>query len=403
MKYNLLFALLLLILSYTSRAQIGFEDGYFINDSDEKVQCLIRNRDWKKNPTGFEYKLTKESKVQAADIHTVKEFGISGFSKYIRATVDIDRSGTVKSGDPVSKMSTDRKPVFHEETVFLKVIVDGETPLYYYTDGFLPKYFFRTITSEIRQLVYKRYLSGDAVLTNYDFRYQLYNNFQSTGISMENVKRINYLQKDLERFFIKVNENADDYNVYGYQKKELLNLSIRPGVNSANLEILSLINNSKKTEFENQLNLRLGMEAEFILPFHKNKWAFVIEPTYQYYLAEQSLMDIFTYKVKYRSIELPVGLRHYFFLNKGFKFYINGLYVYDFAGNSEIHLVRHNDTDVKKYDIRPLAKFAPAAGFKIKDKHSLELRYINRPITSTDSAERTKYETLSVIYGYNLF
>jgi hypothetical protein len=68
MKYNLLFALLLLILSYTSRAQIGFEDGYFINDSDEKVQCLIRNRDWKKNPTGFEYKLTTDSEVQTADI-----------------------------------------------------------------------------------------------------------------------------------------------------------------------------------------------------------------------------------------------------------------------------------------------------------------------------------------------
>jgi hypothetical protein len=301
-------------------------------------------------------------------------------------------------------MSTDRKPVFQEETVFLKVIVDGETPLYLFTDGFVPKYFFRTKTSEIDQLIYKRYLSGDAVLTNYDFRYQLFNNFQSTGISMDDVKSINYLQKDIERFFIEINTSAGcDYSLYGSQKKELFNLSVRPGINSSNLEIFSLINNINKTEFENQQNLRMGIEAEFLLPFHKNKWAFIIEPTYQYYLAERSLMDIYTYKVKYRSIELTVGLRHYFFLSKDFKFYINGLYLYDFAGNSEIHLVRHDDTDVKKYGIRALAKFAPGTGFKIKDKHSLEVRYINRPITSNDSAERTKYKTISVVYGYNLF
>jgi hypothetical protein len=41
MKKHLLFAILFLILSIKSWAQIGFEDGYFINESDEKVQCLI--------------------------------------------------------------------------------------------------------------------------------------------------------------------------------------------------------------------------------------------------------------------------------------------------------------------------------------------------------------------------
>ena len=46
--------LLTTILSLNSYSQINFDKGYFINDSNQKVDCLIKNIDWKNNPTEIE-------------------------------------------------------------------------------------------------------------------------------------------------------------------------------------------------------------------------------------------------------------------------------------------------------------------------------------------------------------
>ena len=41
-------------------------------------------------------------------------------------------------------------------------------------------------------------------------------------------------------------------------------------------------------KFDSNTNVSLGIEAEFILPFNKNKWAIIFEPTYQYYKTEKT-------------------------------------------------------------------------------------------------------------------
>ena len=46
------------ILATNCCAQISFEKGYYIDNSNQKVDCLIKNVDWKNNPTSFEYKLS---------------------------------------------------------------------------------------------------------------------------------------------------------------------------------------------------------------------------------------------------------------------------------------------------------------------------------------------------------
>jgi hypothetical protein len=44
---------------------------------------------------------------------------------------------------------------------------------------------------------------------------------------------------------------------------------------------------SGNAKFDNKISFRIGLEAEFILPFNKNKWAVFAEPTYQYYKTEK--------------------------------------------------------------------------------------------------------------------
>ena len=54
-----LFFLLTIILSLNSYSQVSFEKGYHIDNNDQKISCLIKNLDWKNNPTKFEFKLSE--------------------------------------------------------------------------------------------------------------------------------------------------------------------------------------------------------------------------------------------------------------------------------------------------------------------------------------------------------
>lgn len=80
------------IFSLNSYSQINFEKGYFINNSNQRIECKIRNIDSKKNPTQFEYRLTDEGDSKMGNIVTVREFGIYNEAKYSAALVKIDRS-----------------------------------------------------------------------------------------------------------------------------------------------------------------------------------------------------------------------------------------------------------------------------------------------------------------------
>lgn len=75
MKKKLLL-LLLTILSFDASAQISFEKGYFITNAGEKIDCLIKNIDWKNNPVDFEYQLVQNGTLMNENIKSVQEFGI---------------------------------------------------------------------------------------------------------------------------------------------------------------------------------------------------------------------------------------------------------------------------------------------------------------------------------------
>ncbi len=78
MKRQTLLLAFLLATATHAFSQITFENGYFINDEGQKIECLIKNVDWRSNPTKFEYKVSADASAQTASITTVKEFAING-------------------------------------------------------------------------------------------------------------------------------------------------------------------------------------------------------------------------------------------------------------------------------------------------------------------------------------
>ena len=406
MKTQLLIFGLLTLLNIESFSQIVFEKGYFINESYEKTECLIKNKDWRFNPTEFEYKLTQETAIQKAVIDSVKEFGVYGVSKYVRAFVKIDVSSN-------NNLSTARNPVFQEKELFLKVLVEGKASLFFYGHKDFERFFFQTDSSQISQLIFKSYLvNQNNIGYNYYFKQQLQIALQCSNITKKDVEFIGYNKYELKRLFIKYNEckNSSYINYNSRKKKDLFHLSIRAGLNYSSLEIHSPNRYIGNVDFGKGYHPRLGLEAELFFPFNKNKWSVFIEPTYQYYFNETSqeasnlLGNILIGKSEYTSIELPIGFRHHFYLSEESQIYADFSIVFDYNINSTIELLLSNGAEVEYLEMNSRMNFAGGIGYKYKNRYSLEIRYLaDRYVLSDYVYWTSDYHTISLIFGCNIF
>ena len=235
--------------------------------------------------------------------------------------------------------------------------------------------------------------------TNNEYMQQLLNNLKCPKYKMTKVENVNYEKTHLLNFFVEYNRCSNSKFTNFERKKDFFNLSIRPGLNISSLSIQNFSSNSLGIDFGYNFAFRFGIEAEFIFPFNSNKWAIIIEPTYQYFKTKKKLNSIQSVKVDYKSIELPLGVRYYIFLNKRSKIFVNSSYIFDFVINSGIDYNYRSDLEIKTR-----SNFAFGLGYKYNDRYSTELRYqTSREILSQYTLWISNYNTLSVIFGYSFF
>lgn len=403
-KLLLFFALILTINCYS---QISFEKGYFIDNSGQKTECYIKNNDWGSNPTDFKYKLSENGEIKTNDIESVKEFGIYNIIKYIKAIVQIDISS-----ENINELSTDKNPEFNKVQLFLKVLVEGKANLY--EGGSYKKFFYNIDNSNIEQLIFKSYKKEDQIDVNNQFRIQLWNNLKCSNISMDEISKLNYQKNSLIKLFSEYNKcnNTDfiDYAEKQQSKRKVFNFNIRPRINNSSLTIQSETINYENTDFGKKMNFGLGIETELILPFNKSKWALIIEPTYQNFKVTKTkgynsaIGGEIIAAVKYSSIEIPVGLRYYFFLNQNSKIFINACFVYDLNLNSGVEFSMDGRSGIYSRDFNNSSNFAFGIGYKLFDKYSIEVKFnTTRNVLNEYVTWNSEYKTTSVILGYTLF
>ena len=394
-----IFLFLAFIISFHAFSQITFEKGYYVNNSGLKIECFIKNIDWKNNPTDFEFKLTENSDSGRINIKSVKEFGIYNFSKFVRETVEIDRSS-----EDVNNLGYNRTPEFVTEQLFLKVLIEGKANLYIFDDGKSYKYFYNVENSDIEQLVHKKYkITETKIVTNTQFKQQLWNSLKCSSIEINEIDKIDYRRNDLVDLFVEYNEcNSSNFiNHEENQKTDLFNVTLRPGLKSASASLkndLFTTGTSKDFNSDTEIGIRFGVEAEIILSFNKNKWAIIIEPTFQSFKSTKVLSSN-EVTVDYKSIELPLGLRHYFFLNNDSKIFINSSFVFDFSSNSKIDYNTGSDLNIKTR-----SNLVFGIGYKYNDKYSVELRaQTGRELLSDYIYWKSEYKSVSLIFGYTIF
>lgn len=385
---RLLTFLLFQLFAFTLFSQISFEKGYFVANDGTKTECYIKNLDWKNNPNSITYRINENDSNKNVSIGEIEEFGIDNISKYIRSTVQVDESSS-----NLDKLSYVKEPEMIEKTVFLNVLVEGEATLYSYTKKNLVRYFYSHQGGQMEPLIYKKYvLNSGKVRINNSFKQQLWSNLECDKMVSTALDKLEYTQSDLVDYIVNYNDCVgSDQVTYGDGNKIVVNISIRPGLNFASLELSDGFN------FGTNPGWRIGAEVEFVLPFQKNKWAIVIDPTIQKYNTTSSLSGE-QRSISYNSLEVPLGVRHYFFMKEQGKLYLNLLGVFDFPFTE--NTVNIFSTDLT---LSGSANLAFGFGYDTGKKLNLELRYQTaRDLLTAAPSVYANFRQISLIAGYTL-
>jgi hypothetical protein len=393
--------LIIIILTITVSAigQVKFEKGYFINNENQRIECLIKNYDQKNNPTGIEYKTDENAESQKLTINSVKEFGIINDSKFMRAETNIDRSS-----NDLSKPSDKSNSEWSYEKVFLKVLVEGKASLFSFDDKTTSRFFYSVNDSSIKQLIFKNYLSPDDkyLLTNNGFRQQIWTEIRCEDASESSVENIQYSESALKKYFIRYNEcnGSTNKEIKMKEHKNAFHLKITSGFTITSASFSVTDTPYKNTDFGKEIDYRIGIEGEFVLPINKNKWRIVLEPSYQHYSSESENF-LGNAAIDYQSLEFPLGIRYCVFLNEKLNLFTNVFYVF----NSGI-----NFNSVINFDYQgamPIfidTKSCLAFGIGVNYKRlSSEIRInSNRNIVGRYSYH-SDYNVSSFIIGYRIF
>lgn len=387
-----------LLIGLCAYAQNKFQNGYFINNDGTKVEVLIKNDDWASNPTSFKYKISKDAAVKTGDISSIKEFSVGDSQTYIRYNVNIDRSS-----NRLNELSTKRTPEFKMETLFLRILVDGsKATLFAYRDGNLRRFFYKTPNEEINQLVYKQYKTEKGRVTKNEL-------YKKQLASIDKCGNLNtdpgYYKNNLVKYFIAINTcNGKNDQLIDYTKNETagnFRLKLKVGANYMKVDAkeLGIPFGDPNYSSDYKINPRFGLELEYLLPFNNNRWGLFIEPSYQSFEGEAelfidgSVVIRRTVPVDYKSVEIPVGVRHYFPLkNEQSRLFLNAAVIFDIAMNSTVRNNELNSTNNLLF----------GAGYEF-NKLSAEIRYNTGRGLNTFPGLETSYKGFTLNLGYVIF
>lgn len=411
MRKKILLFLTMKILHFYCFGQVLYEKGYYINNSDEKIECFIKNYDWNNNPTKISYRLTEESEKKILDVKEIKEFGIGEAVKYIHKKIKVDISR-----DNVNNLGEDPNPIFEERDIFLKVLVEGKANLYFYKDSKIIRFFFNKDYQVIEQLVFKKYkVNGSFIGENKNYIHQLWSNLKCPTFTIQKMNQLKYAKAELINLFSEYNvcEYAKniDYSTKNTTEKDIFSMSIKPRITQNSMSIQNNIDNRYKLDKESKLGFGLGIEAELFFPINKNKWSVFFELNYQRFNLEKIITktnsfstEVFTTNVNNNYFELPIGLRHYLFLNKNSVLFLNAAYTLSFNTNSNVLFTyTYDNLNMGKHDlkIRGNPNVGIGIGYRFKDVFSLELRYMtNRNILADYVYWKGDFNSVALIFGY---
>ncbi len=335
--------LIALLCTAFSIAQIKFEKGYYVDNTGNRHEVLIRNADWNDNPRKIAIKGSTEAEIVEKTIDEIQEFAITGSQKFVRADIGLDRSASSAG----TNISGDKNPHFVNERIFLRSLVDGSYKLYIYEESGLQRFYYQTPLKPLAPLVYKKYhptlgqttnskikpddTDYSAIWENNQFRNQLWNDARCPDTKLSSVERLKYSKSSLVDYFVKVNNcsgsSESAVTTVAPSRKGKLNFGPVLGITMVNFS------SERDPEYwsidKSETSFQFGAEVEYILPTNANKIAVFADPHYYSFKGgEYGYVRLSgatgDYKMSFTSLSIPVGVRYYFFMGADSKIFLDG-------------------------------------------------------------------------------
>ncbi|MEM8526590.1 MAG: outer membrane beta-barrel protein [Bacteroidota bacterium] len=401
---------ILLLFGFNCFSQSNYERGYFIDSKNSRKEVWINNKDWRNNPTDFQYKEKENGLEKDKSIEAIQEFGIEGKIKYIRFEVEIDQSSNY-----LGTLSNERKPQYKKDTVFLEELLNGKASLYRFRNKDFIRYFYALDNAPPEQLIYKKFRieKSGSIAYNLDFQLQLKENLGCNSIS-KNLRKLDYEKKDLLSYFIEYNSCHDsDFQVNDRRlgnEDKLVKFYLKGGLRHSSLLIDHLPTDTRDIDFGNQLGFRIGLEVEYTMPFLNDRWAFIAEANYNTFNSSKEITYIQTAAIQrttlvtinYKGIDFPLGIRHYFPLNEQSKLFVNI--------NHTMHLGLGDDIVAERRSVVDLVigkrlvtdqNIALGLGYRYNDRFYVEAKYETNRNFLNYFNWRSDYRNISLAVGWN--
>lgn len=313
---NLFTLLFSLALSISASAQRDFERGYFIDDNDNKLECLIQNEKWLFSPEEVFYKLNENSEVKSFTVENCKEFKIGDEGVFMRVSADFPITQS-----KLKKKELNSNPELLQKTAFVQNIVKGNASLFWFVDNNGIVYLYSKNGGAIKPLLYKKYILEDLkIKENNIFRTQLIKDFECGNQPI--IQKTEYRRKSIIKYFEFLNQCSGDgnYEVFERTAKQkanfLITLKVWAGMQQNSYET-ETTNPPRTYSFEDEIGAKFGGELEAFFPYFGYKKASV-------FLSVQfsKVGNTFTFppndvnerffEADYSVIEVALGGRYYF-------------------------------------------------------------------------------------------
>jgi hypothetical protein len=398
MKKLCSFALFCCLL-HAAGAQIDFKPGFVISRDGQYTECLVEDEGWKNNPFTFRYRLQPDGPVLTGDLDNTLAFGVKGESRYERWELNVDLTL-----DGMLHLSRQRAPEYVRDTLFLRLLVEGDVKLYYYETTNIQRFFLGLPGETPRQLVYKTYwASSDKVAENSVFRRQLEAVLTCNG-NAPDLSNLAYTRRQLlkayEQYYA-CNDKA--YTVYrSFRDSITFHARALAGLSMGTSDFESGFLPRQDLQYRPGSAYRIGAELELVTSYQKRKWSLLAEPALQFYHdREVPIVDVG--EVNFQLLELWLGLRHYFYRPDHSAFYATASLALLNAPVRDLGVV----IDGRSASFRPnRPNLYLAAGYRHRGRLSAEVRYAvaKRPLLSLRSYFAwSDCRVLSLLIGYRLF
>lgn len=393
--------LVLGLLPQLGTAQISYEPGYLVGLDGKREDVAIRYQDWRFHPATI---TIRDAAGRERDVATdsVTEFGAPGVFTYRNVSVLIEKSTTALN----SLDYQPRKPQRSRE--LLRVEVDGPTTLYSYRQPGVTKLFLQQGEVEPTLLVYYVFSPSPGVRRE-SKSYIMQLNAALSCLDQPANDRTPYHLNEIAALVRAQNTCSTGAEatqvVSAGMKARALSFAVLPGAYLARFRVVEPAARENGLGTVHQPVFRLGVEAEYRLPFGRDKYALLFSPsiyrftsegTFYYYPLARPAESGST-QVKFTALDIPVGIRYFAFLNPRTQLFAEGAVGIRLLDGPPLEIGRH-----RSFEYSTGFTGMVGLGLRTRDRYQLSARYQVDTNTLRSQLTVSKSGGLWLALGYRL-